>query len=107
MENIGCWEIFLLAHPFLVKLCKIILYGDPDFPLNKGKCLPEDKKNALTYLKALESFEFIYTMVTLSHSLLKRSSSKSCKDIVSGVSIVIDCSNELQGVREDIDNYSQ
>ena len=93
MEHIDDWEIFLLAHPFLVKLCEIILYGDPDIPLYKGKWLPEDKKNALAYLKALESFEFISTMVTLTRSLLKRSSSKNCKDIVSGVSIVMDCSS--------------
>ena len=89
-----------------------LFYGDPDFPCYNDNWSPEDKKNALAYLKALESFEFIYTMVTLSRSLLylKEAVVKiqgKSKDIVSGVSIVMECCNELQRVREDIDNYSQ
>lgn len=31
---------------------------------------PEDKRNALVHLKALESFEFVYVLVTYQHSLL-------------------------------------
>ena len=112
VENIDGWERFSLAHPFLVTMCEVILYGDPDFPCYNDNWSPEDKKNALAYLKALESFDFIYTMVTLSRSLLYlkeavvKNQGKS-KDIVSGVSIVMECCNELKRVREDIDNYSQ
>lgn len=49
------WERFLLAHPFLVMICEIILFGDPDFSLYNDKWLPEDNKNALAHLKAWES----------------------------------------------------
>ena len=112
VENIDGWERFSLAHPFLVTMCEVILYGDPDFPCYNDNWSPEIKKNTLAYLKALESFEFIYTMVTLSRSLLylKEAVVKiqgKSKDIVSGVSIVMECCNELKRVREDIDNYSQ
>ena len=48
-------------------MCEVILYGDPNFPLYNNNWSPEDKRNALAYLKALESF---YTVVTLSRSLL-------------------------------------
>ena len=112
VENIDGWERFSLAHPFLVTMCEVILYGDPDFPCYNDNWSPEDKKNALAYLKALESFEFIYTMVTLSRSLLYLKEAVvniqgKSKDIVSGVVIVMECCNELKRVREDIDNYSQ
>ena len=59
-----------LAHPFLVKMLEVILYGDSDYRQYNDKWSPEDKKNALAYLKTLESFEFIFSMVTLSRSLL-------------------------------------
>ena len=48
----------------------VILYGDPDYPVYNDNWPAEDKKNALAYLKALECFEFIYCLVTLSRTLL-------------------------------------
>ena len=33
VENIDGWERFSLAHPFLVKMFEVILYGSSDFPL--------------------------------------------------------------------------
>ena len=33
VESIDGWEGFSLAHQFLVKMCEVIHYGDPDFPL--------------------------------------------------------------------------
>ena len=54
VENIDGWERFSLAHPFLVTMCEVILYGDPDFPCYNDNWSPEDKKNALAYLKALD-----------------------------------------------------
>ena len=69
VENIEGWERFSLAHPFLIKLCEVILHRYYDFPLyNDGSWSPEDKKNALAYMKALESFEFIYCIITLQRS---------------------------------------
>ena len=60
VENIDGWERLSLAHPFLVKMCEVILNGDSDYPLYNDKWSPEDKKNVLAYLKTLESFEFIF-----------------------------------------------
>ena len=59
------------------------------------------QKNALAYMKALESFEFIYSLVTLFRSLLylKEAMVKLQsinKDIVSGVVTVMECCNELK-----------
>ena len=61
VENIDGWERFSLAHPFLIKMFEVILYGDNDFPLyNNGSWTPEDKRNALAHMKDLESFEFLF-----------------------------------------------
>lgn len=113
VENIEGWERFLLAHPFLVKMCEVMLYGDPDIPQFNDNWSAEDKKNALAYLKLLESFEFIYSLVTISRSLLylkeavvKLQGKKM--DIVSGVQVVMECCSELKTLRnEGIDDYSQ
>ena len=51
-------------------MCEVILYGDPDYSLYNDIWLAEHKKNALAYLKFLESFQLIFCMVTLSRSLL-------------------------------------
>jgi len=113
VENIDGWERFSLAHPFLVKMCEVILYGDSDFPLyNDGSWTPEDKRNALAHMKALETFEFLYSMVTLHRSLfyLKEAAVKlqgKHIDIVSGVSTVMQCCTELKVLRENIDDYSK
>ena len=45
VENIDGWESFSLAHPFLVKLFEVILYGGSIFPLYND----DDKQNALAY----------------------------------------------------------
>ena len=85
-----------MAHPFLVKMFEVILYGSSDFPLSNDGRSSEDKQNALAYMKKLESFEFIYSMVTLSRSLLYLKQAVvnlqvKNKDIVSGVSTVMQC----------------
>ena len=51
-------------------MCEVIHYGDPDYSLYNDNWPAEHKKNALAYLKFLESFVFIFCTVTLSHSLL-------------------------------------
>ena len=102
-----------MAHPFLIEMCEIILYGDNDFPLyNDGSWKPEDKRNALAHMKALESFEFLYSMVSLHRSLfyLKEAAVKlqgEDTDMVSGMSTVMQCCNELKALREDINGYSK
>ena len=101
VENIDGWERFSLAHPFLVKMFEVILYGSSDFPLFNDGWSSEDKQNALAYMKKLESFEFVYSMVTLSRSLLYLKQAVvnlqgKNKDIVSGVSTVMQCCEELK-----------
>ena len=68
--------------------------------------------NALAHMKALESFEFLYSIITLQRSLsyLKDGVVKiqgKDKDIVSGVSIIMESCSELKKLREDVDSYSQ
>ena len=33
VENIDGWDRFSTAFPFLVKMCEVILYSDPDYSL--------------------------------------------------------------------------
>ena len=70
VENVDGFERFSLCHPHLIKVCEIILYGDSTYPMFNDGWTAEDKRNSLAYLKALESFEFLYCMVTLHRSLL-------------------------------------
>ena len=70
VENIDGWERFSLSHPFLVQLCVGIIYGNSEFDAYNDGWSPEDKRNALAYLKALESFEFVYVLISLQCSLL-------------------------------------
>ena len=70
VKNINGWEHFSLSHPFLVQMCEVIIYGNSDFEAYNDAWLPEDKRNALAYLKALESFEFVYVLFALQRSLL-------------------------------------
>ena len=67
VENIDRCDRFSTAYSFLVKMCEVIVYGGPDYSLYNDNCPAEHKKNALAYLKFLESFEFIFCMVTLVH----------------------------------------
>ena len=49
-------------------MCEVIIYGDPQLQTyNDG--WTADKKNSLVYLKTLESFEFIFCLITLQRSL--------------------------------------
>ena len=52
VENIEGWESFTLAHPFLLKMCEVIVYGDSNYERYSG-WTSEDKKTALAHLKAL------------------------------------------------------
>ena len=90
----------------------MILYGSSNFSLFNDGWSSEDKQNAPAYMKKLESFEFVYSMVTLSRSLLYLKQAVvnlqgKNKDIVSGVSTVMQCCEDLKKVREDIEVYSQ
>ena len=50
VENIDEWDRFSTAHPFLVKMCEVIHYGDPDYSLYNNNWPAEHKKNALAFL---------------------------------------------------------
>ena len=112
VENIDGWERFSLCHPFLVKMCEVIVYGDEDdrFPMFNEGWTVEDRRNALAHLKILESFEFLYSLVTLYRSLLyvKEAVVKlqgKEQDIIPGVHTIQQCCEELRRERQDIDNY--
>ena len=68
VENIDGWERFSRSHPFLVEMLQVIVNGNSEFQMYDGWS-PEDKRNALAHLKAIESFEFVYVVNTLHHSL--------------------------------------
>ena len=70
VENIDGWERFSLSHPFLIKMLEVIVYGTSEYEMYNDNWKPDDKKNALAHLKALESFEFVYVLTTLQRSLL-------------------------------------
>lgn len=70
VENIEGWERFALNHPYLIKMCEVIIYGNSEYEKYNDGWSPEDKRNALAHLRALESFEFIYVLITLQRSLL-------------------------------------
>ena len=51
-------------------MCEVIIYGNSEYEMYNDGWTPEDKRNALAHLKALESFEFVYVLVTLQCSLM-------------------------------------
>ena len=51
-------------------MLEVIIYGNSEFETYNDNWTPEDKRNALAHPKALESFEFIYILITLQRSLL-------------------------------------
>ena len=107
MENIDGWECFTHAHPILVKMCEIIIYGGSDFLQYCDGWTADDKKNALAHLKCLECFEFIYCVITVSHCFvyLKEAVVKiqgKGMDIIAGVSLIMECCNELTTIWRNI-----
>ena len=101
VENIDGWDRFSTAHPYFVKMCEVILYGDPDYSLYIDNWPAEHKKNALAYLKFLESFESFFAW-SLSRSLLYLKEAivhiqGIGQDIMSGVHSVMECCREFKG----------
>uniref|UniRef100_A0A1X7UA98 TTF-type domain-containing protein n=2 Tax=Amphimedon queenslandica TaxID=400682 RepID=A0A1X7UA98_AMPQE len=111
IENIEGWERFTQAHPFMLQMCEIIIYGGGNFPQYDDGWTAEDKRNALAHMKCLESFEIIYCMTALSRCLmyLKEAMVKiqgKEMDIVGGVSCAMECCEELKTIRANIDSFS-
>ena len=111
IENIEGWERFALAHPFLIKMCEVIIYGDSEYEKYSDGWIPEDKTNALAHLKVLESFEFVYVLVTLQCSLLclKEAAVRpqgEKQDVVSGYATIEQCGTDLRDLRANVDKYA-
>ena len=91
-------------------MCEVILYRDDNFETYNDGWIADDKRNALAYLRILESFEFIYALVNLQWCLmlLKEAVVKlqgEDQDLVNGVLLVEHASDALQALRTDIDAY--
>ena len=111
VENIDGLQQFSLSHPFLVGMCEVIVYGDSEYEMYNEVWSVEDKRNAQAHLNALESFEFVYTLVTLQRSLLylKEAVVKlqgQSQDIACGVALIEQCSKEIQSLRDNVDDYA-
>ena len=105
--RVNGWGRFSLSHPFLVQMCEVIIYGNSDFEAYNDAWLSEDKRNALAYLKAIESFEFVYVLICLQRSLLylKEATVKlqgQSQDIAYGIITIQRCCTELKTLRADI-----
>ena len=81
-------------------LNEVIVNGNSEFQMYNDGWSPNDKRNALAHLKAIESFEFVYVVNTLHRSLyyLKEAivtlQGKS-KDIISGIVLIQQCCEQL------------
>ena len=96
VENIDGLERFCLSHPFLVHMCEVIVYGDPEFELYNDNWTAENKRNAMAHLKAIEKFEFLYTLVTLQCCLMYLQEAVvklqgESQDILCGVTLIEEC----------------
>ena len=92
-------------------MCEVIVYGDPEFELYKDNWTAEDKHNAMAHLKAIEKFEFLYTLVTLQRCLmyLREAVVKlqvESQGILCGVTLIEECCLNLRGMRENINEFS-
>ena len=113
VENIDGWERFCLCQPFLVQLCEAIINGTAEegFEDYSDGWTSGDKKDALAYLKLIESFELIHFLVTLQRSLLyiKETSVKlqgKEQDITSGLNLIEQCCSKLKALRQKVSEYS-
>ena len=70
VENIDVWERFSLSFPFLIEMCEAIVYRNSGIELFSDTWPADNKKNALAHMKSLESFEFVYALISLQRSLL-------------------------------------
>lgn len=112
VENIDGLERFSRSHPFLVEMLEVIVNGDSEFQMYNDGWTPEDKRNALAHLKEIESFEFVYIINTLQHSLLYLKEAivtlqGKSEDITSDIALIQESCKQLQSLRSDVDEYSQ
>ena len=50
-------------------MCEVIIFGNSKYDVYNVGWSIEDKRNAQAHLNALESFEFVYGLVTLQRTL--------------------------------------
>ena len=99
--------------PFLIKMLEVIVYGSSEYEMYNDNWKPDDKKNALAHLKALESFEFVYVLTTLQRSgsllYVKEAVVKlqgKGEDISCGIVVIQQSCTQLKLLRADVDEYS-
>ena len=111
VENIDGWERFMQCHPFIIEMCGVMMFGSEHYPTFSNGFSAEDQKNALAYLKSLETFSFIYSMVALYRVLSYfREPMKTLQgisqDLSSDLRLIKDCQKELVTIRNNTDELS-
>lgn len=111
LKNIDGWERFSLSFPFLIELCEASVYRNSGLELFSDNWPADNKKNALSHMKCLESFEFVYALITLQQSLLYMKEAVVAlqaprQELVSGVALIEWCCTELKQLRKNVDDYS-
>ena len=57
---------------------QVILYGSSEYEMYNDNWKPDDKKNALAHLKALESIEYVYALPSPLYNSLSPVCERSC-----------------------------
>ena len=103
-----------MPHPFLIKMCEVIVHEDSEYEIHNEGWNAEDKRDALVHLKALESFEFVYVLLTLQRSVLylkeaavRLQGENQNQDIISGYATIEQCCTDLRALRADVNNYAK
>ena len=97
----------------MIEMLEATIYGmtDDDYQTFNDGWTGEDKAAALTQLKALESFELLYTLVALQRSLMyfREAAVKlqgEHQDLAAGLIQVEKCAKELKRLRHDVCDFS-
>ena len=100
-----------MSSPFLIEMCEAIIYRNSGLELFSDNWPADDKENALAHMKSLESFEFVYALITLQQSFLYVKQAVVAlqaprQDLVFGVALIEWCCTELKQLRNNVGDYS-